>query len=208
MGSGAGLAQAVANNPKLKEALQRRMGFAPQAAPPPPPPPAPTPAPQPAQAVTPYKPESLAPNSNFGGQMSLVPPPKSGPSPFNAVNLYPFRGPNSQGDNGFGMGALERARAAGLSDAKIKASLYGMNVGPDAAAALGIEAGLFDTIPTPTAPPPDIYSNAGADGSTGATGFKSKKSSWKTSGQSTKGTSNLKLKIQGNASGTGLNISG
>jgi hypothetical protein len=70
--------------------------------------------------------------------------------------------------------------------------------------------GLFDALPKAPSPPPppDIYSNVGADGATGATGFKTKKSSWKTSGQSTKGTSNLKLKIQGNASGTGLNISG
>ena len=57
-------------------------------------------------------------------------------------------------------------------------------------------------------PPPDIYSSVGADGSAGATGFKSKKSSWKTSGQSTKGTNNLKLQIQKSASGTGLNITG
>ena len=64
--------------------------------------------------------------------------------------------------------------------------------------------------PPPPAPPPppDIFSSAGADGSVGASGFKSKKSSWKTSGQSTKGTNNLKLQIQKGASGTGLNISG
>jgi hypothetical protein len=62
--------------------------------------------------------------------------------------------------------------------------------------------------PAPPPPPPDIYSSAGADGAVGASGYKSKKSSWKASGQSTKGTNNLKLQIQKGASGTGLNITG
>jgi hypothetical protein len=57
-------------------------------------------------------------------------------------------------------------------------------------------------------PKQEIFSSAGADGSVGASGFRSKKSSWKTSGQSTKGTNNLKLQMQKGASGTGLNISG
>ena len=140
MGSGAGLAQAVNNNPKLKEALQRRLGFAPQAAPPPPPAPAPAPPP-PAPTVEPYKPESLAPSSStpsFGDMMGMFAAPAPAPPP----------------------------------------------------------------------PPPDIYSSAGADGAVGASGYKSKKSSWKASGQSTKGTNNLKLQIQKGASGTGLNITG
>jgi hypothetical protein len=62
--------------------------------------------------------------------------------------------------------------------------------------------------PPPPPPPPDIYSSVGADGAVGASGYKSKKSSWKASGQSTKGTNNLKLQIQKGASGTGLNITG
>jgi hypothetical protein len=76
----------------------------------------------------------------------------------------------------------------------------------------GDSMGTGSIAPPPPAPapppPPDIYSSAGADGAAGASGFKSKKSSWKASGQSTKGTNNLKLQIQKGASGTGLNITG
>jgi hypothetical protein len=56
--------------------------------------------------------------------------------------------------------------------------------------------------------PPDVFTNAGAEGTTGATGYKTKKSSWRASGKSTKGTGNLKLQIQKGAGGTGLNITG
>ena len=143
MGSGAGLAQAVANNPKLKASLQAWFagkGFAPQAAPPPPPAPAPV-APPPAPTVEPYKPESLAPNNSFGGQMGMFNPPPEPPPP--APQL-----------------------------------------------------------------PPDVFSNQGAEGAKGATGFKTSKSSWKRAGKATKGTSNLKLQINSNATGTGMNIRG
>jgi hypothetical protein len=69
--------------------------------------------------------------------------------------------------------------------------------------------GQLPASPLPPLPPTqDIYSSASADGAAGASGFKTKKSSWKTSGQSTKGTNNLKLQIQGSTGNTGLNITG
>lgn len=139
MGSGAGLAQAVANNQRLRESLAAYFNrFTPQPAPAAPPPPAPAPPP-PAPTVTPYVPEYLTPQPSFGDSMSAASPAPA---------------------------------------------------------------------PPPPPPPPDIYSSAGADGAVGASGYTSKKSSWKASGQSTKGTNNLKLQIQKGASGTGLNITG
>jgi len=168
---------------KLAAAQAQQQVAAPVApvAPPPPPPPAPT--------VTPYKSESLA-----GANRTYV----------NSLYSSLLGRPADEGGLKYWVDSMD---AGTDTQDSVLGSFLNSPEYRSSFPSFGDKMGVGTGQPEPP-PPPDIYSNVGADGTAGATGYKTRKSSWKTSGQSTKGTGNLKLQIQKGASGTGLNITG